>query len=612
MNISNRIFRKQSGIALIIFLTVVVLGTATFLVSQANNSRFQREINAQKQTAKVLRQAKEALLGFAAVYAEIHDSQRIQQGFLPCPDHDGSGSDPVCGTAGKSMIGRFPWKVLGLPVLRDGYGECLWYAVSGSYKDNPKQEPLITGDTDGLFIVENNNGDRIAGKGTGAIQEMDQAIAIIFSVGKAITRNDGKRQNRVINSNTECGSNVQVNDYLDILNSIDNANVDETDNKTLAEIPTTFIKSSIIKDSTGEEIFNDTLMLITPEDFEPIYKRMEQWITKFVALCLDEYNRDYLDKYKINYYDLIQDYKDVYEDEINDYVDYYATDWKDDWIAEYNDDPTSHPTSEPTATEITAKEDEIRNKTETVVDEDDIVVDEDGTKHPKEYHIEKYFNFTGKFPWPADLDSYDNDVNILFGRIPDSIANSHSVNSNMTTNSYPNWKEVKVAGTSCFDYKSIPANTNWEWWEIWRDKIFYALNANNQPSIPAYIWIDWPLTKEDTATKEGTWGTIIDGVLITNKNEPTSIYKPSATTPLQLNGKNVEKLVIVAGGKLVLNQGTINEYIQIRNTDEQKMDIDNYLENENSDEDEAFEYKSVTPDFNDFICEHRFGCSTLN
>ncbi len=35
------------------------------------------------------------------------------------------------------MIGRLPWRTLGLEPLRDGNGECLWYAVSGSHQRHP-------------------------------------------------------------------------------------------------------------------------------------------------------------------------------------------------------------------------------------------------------------------------------------------------------------------------------------------------------------------------------------------------------------------------------------------------------------------------------------------
>jgi hypothetical protein len=148
----------QTGAALLIFLTILVLGMATFLLAKLNQTSLKLEDQAQ--TAYALAEAKAALLGFAAAYSENHTGQ--PQGYLPCPDFNGDGSSPYsgssdtsCGDGGKSVIGRFPWRTLGLPVLRDGNGECLWYAVSGTYKDRPKSLTyMLTNDTNGLFSIQ--------------------------------------------------------------------------------------------------------------------------------------------------------------------------------------------------------------------------------------------------------------------------------------------------------------------------------------------------------------------------------------------------------------------------------------------------------------------------
>ena len=61
-------------------------------------------------------------------------------GYLPCPDLDDDGwAEATCGShrgpPGQAQrLGRLPWKTLGLPDLRDGYGERLWYAVSSKHK----------------------------------------------------------------------------------------------------------------------------------------------------------------------------------------------------------------------------------------------------------------------------------------------------------------------------------------------------------------------------------------------------------------------------------------------------------------------------------------------
>jgi len=187
------------------------------------------------------------------------------------------------------VIGRFPWRTLGLPPLRDGSGECLWYAVSGSYKCNPKK--ILTSDSDGLFTVEDSAGNTIAGE-----KNINRAIAIVFAPGRII---DG--QDRSITGDTPCGENAQADDYLDELNGINNATGDGTliDNSSISanfwvtaddEDTSTFIQAPITRDGNITKVtFNDVLMLITPKDFEPVYRRMDYWVAERVEGCLNKY-----------------------------------------------------------------------------------------------------------------------------------------------------------------------------------------------------------------------------------------------------------------------------------------------------------------------------------
>ncbi len=308
----------QSGVALIIFLTILILGITAILLSELN-TRHDLMLEDQAQTRRALIQAKEALIGFAATYADTHPGQ--PQGYLPCPDHDGDGSaDPSCSRKGYSVVGRFPWKTLGLPPLRDGSNECLWYAVSSTYKDSPKQ--ILTSDTDGLFTVVTD----VNGNPTVAPPK-DRVIAIIFSPGKML-----EGQNRAIRKGetpTICGSTGikapvdpinHIENYLDHYDyhgvSINNATGNHTfafvssssgksgffavdnDPPASASLPifinapltfATYTDEGKEKVDTGKIIFNDTLMLITHQDFEPVYRIMDFWVAKRVRDCLDKY-----------------------------------------------------------------------------------------------------------------------------------------------------------------------------------------------------------------------------------------------------------------------------------------------------------------------------------
>src|SRR5687768_13031363 len=86
---------------------------------------------------RALLQARESLVAYAAERAL---GSEVGPGYLPCPDLDDDGwAESTCGSlAGdigqEQRLGRFPWKTLGLPDLRDGHGERLWYAVSTRHK----------------------------------------------------------------------------------------------------------------------------------------------------------------------------------------------------------------------------------------------------------------------------------------------------------------------------------------------------------------------------------------------------------------------------------------------------------------------------------------------
>lgn len=112
-------------------------------------------------TTRALAQARDALIGFAATYRDRNPDQAF--GYLPCPDTNNDGvAEPNCGAKDETVVGRLPWKTLGLPPLSDGSGECFWYVVSGNAKNNPMTD-ILNWDTPGLFIVKDAAGTLLAG-----------------------------------------------------------------------------------------------------------------------------------------------------------------------------------------------------------------------------------------------------------------------------------------------------------------------------------------------------------------------------------------------------------------------------------------------------------------
>src|SRR5690606_22372944 len=123
-------------------------------------------------------------------------------GELPCPDTDDDGTGLVVATglpencdAQDKRLGRLPWKSLGLPDLRDGDGERLWYAVSATFKRDllthcalPTAADCINSDSRGTISVRDPNG-ALRYDGTNPDPWIPSgAIAVIIAPGAALTR----------------------------------------------------------------------------------------------------------------------------------------------------------------------------------------------------------------------------------------------------------------------------------------------------------------------------------------------------------------------------------------------------------------------------------------
>ncbi|MBZ0091531.1 MAG: hypothetical protein K8F27_04835 [Sulfuricellaceae bacterium] len=261
---------RQHGIALLVMLTILGMVGLFFVLGSLSRLSFQNERNSA--TSAVLAQAKEALIGYALTYSDSNPFNVL--GYLPCPDL-GRGLEGLEDSAGcigasnqdLSVVGRLPWRTLGLPPLHDGNGDCLWYAVSGNFKSKTKTN-LMSWDSLGQFEVIAPDG---SSKEAGSLPS-NRAVAIIFSPGKAIGA-----QNRGLDATLtvpECGGNMDAANYLDTAtvgastfsNSFANSwgtalhIVDSTANQIKQ-----FIRGDV-KDSSGNEVINDHLLFITPDD----------------------------------------------------------------------------------------------------------------------------------------------------------------------------------------------------------------------------------------------------------------------------------------------------------------------------------------------------------
>lgn len=249
--------QDQGGaIALVLMLMIGVL-VGLLVISFARS--VQGNNVADTRTVLAMANAREALLGYATTYRDTHSDEVF--GYLPCPDL-GTGTEgqaaSACGGTDVTVIGRLPWKTLDVGPLRDASGECLWYAVSGDYKNNPKTGDLLNPDTNGLIEV-------MAADGSGFIagaSPTQRAVAVIFAPGAILPGQD--RSLATTNPPTICGGNYNAANYLDTdtFNSIDNATP-----SNVANALTQFIAaqhSDLTPAST--DAFNDQLMVIFSDD----------------------------------------------------------------------------------------------------------------------------------------------------------------------------------------------------------------------------------------------------------------------------------------------------------------------------------------------------------
>lgn len=126
---------RERGAALLVATLVLALLLAAFMAVELRTLDAVAERD--RATERSLALAREALVAYAT---DRPINAMVGPGYLPCPDLDGDGwAEATCGSqngdSGQAQrLGRLPWKTLGVPDLRDGHGERLWYAVSSKYK----------------------------------------------------------------------------------------------------------------------------------------------------------------------------------------------------------------------------------------------------------------------------------------------------------------------------------------------------------------------------------------------------------------------------------------------------------------------------------------------
>jgi hypothetical protein len=288
-------YRKQSkdqtGFALLIFLVVMMglggvagVGLLASKVENVNQAKIDHDY-------KVLRQAKKALLSYAVDY-KVGAIDFYDMGRLPCPDQSFSVSTEGiqslnCGAKHANAVGYFPWKTLDIDILRDGDGQCLWYVVSGDYKDGSQRANMMNEDSNGLLRIQDENGLLQHGNQPG-----DRPIAIIIAPGERLQGQTGSLDD----SNMEhCKGNYFEENYLESDGIIDYV----ADHLNAADDIWTYLYGSI-NSRLDNSNFNDKMVWITKDEYWDAVKAQKDLdaadtasaintLTREITECLAEY-----------------------------------------------------------------------------------------------------------------------------------------------------------------------------------------------------------------------------------------------------------------------------------------------------------------------------------
>ena len=287
--------RRQNGYGLLLMLAVLGL-SVIFIVGSSLTNRMQGQgtFGHPEPIDPALIEAKNALIFFAANYPQDHLGETF--GYLPLPDmghvsnlNNGEEGKAAGGFSGnyqnRVMIGRLPWRTLGYPhPIKDQYGECLWYAVSGTFKDSP-QTPSLNWDTLGnleLNAIEANESRALSGG-----NENFRPVAIIFSPGPALSGQNRSNSIEAGDNVTECGGNYDAINYLDSYaehNNIKNFTnfFSGTTHNSLGPTAPTLAQflTGPLPITDGTQQFNDQALYITSNELFNVSKYRSDFINQ--------------------------------------------------------------------------------------------------------------------------------------------------------------------------------------------------------------------------------------------------------------------------------------------------------------------------------------------
>jgi len=273
----HKLPKRQQGLTLLVTVVIIILAFASYLVS--NISLTEVRITEDKNTQIALKAAKNAVINYAVTYS-YHAPENVY-GIPSHPETRLNGSEGNIpgswGTKNTNIVEWLPWRKLDIANLKDDSDTCLFFAVSGTYKEAGSAQPdMINEDSVGMLRVVDSVGNTI----------QDQIVALVIAPGRALPG----QVRAPLATPTSCGQDYgNVSAYLEGNGATDNstllAAIDRVDE---------FIHAT--DTSPNEDTpYNDKFLTITREEiWEPIVKRSDfklkmENLTHALALCLAEY-----------------------------------------------------------------------------------------------------------------------------------------------------------------------------------------------------------------------------------------------------------------------------------------------------------------------------------
>lgn len=209
--------RNQRGFAMIALITMVTLISAYLLSSALTRTTVEVKQESDARSREALKDAKAALIAYAAAQAWQAGGANDQPGALPCPSADENGTAANSCTTESSRVGRLPWSTIGSGTIYDGSGSLVWYALSANFR-KAAGSTTINSDTVGTLTVTGSS-------------PATKIVALVIAPGAALGG-----QSR---SSTAAASNF-----------LESSNANTSD-------------SDVFTTATASDTFNDQIMTIT-------------------------------------------------------------------------------------------------------------------------------------------------------------------------------------------------------------------------------------------------------------------------------------------------------------------------------------------------------------